>query len=53
MEYNSSLPIYLQVANLIKRDIVTGTWGKASFRTGTGGVLHHQSEYGQPCIQRA
>ena len=24
MEYNSSLPIYLQVANLIKRDIVTG-----------------------------
>ena len=23
MEYNSSLPIYLQVANLIKRDIVT------------------------------
>ena len=37
MEYNSSLPIYLQVANLIKRDIVT----------------HHQSEYGQPCIQRA
>jgi len=22
MEYNSSLPIYLQVANLIKRDIV-------------------------------
>lgn len=56
MEYNSSLPIYLQVANLIKRDIVTGKrehWGKASFRTGTGGVLHHQSEYGQPCIQRA
>ena len=24
MEYNSSLPIYLQVADLIKRDIVTG-----------------------------
>lgn len=24
MECNSSLPIYLQVANLIKRDIVTG-----------------------------
>ena len=24
MEYNSSLPIYLQVANLLKRDIVTG-----------------------------
>lgn len=24
MEYNSSLPIYLQVDNLIKRDIVTG-----------------------------
>lgn len=24
MEYNLSLPIYLQVANLIKRDIVTG-----------------------------
>ena len=24
MEYNSSLPIYLQVAYLIKRDIVTG-----------------------------
>ena len=24
MEYNSALPIYLQVANVIKRDIVTG-----------------------------
>ncbi|MEI3434549.1 MAG: GntR family transcriptional regulator [Clostridia bacterium] len=24
MEYNSSLPIYLQAANSIKRDIVTG-----------------------------
>ena len=44
MEYNSSLPIYLQVANLIKRDIVTG-------KRELGEKL--QSEYGQPCIQRA
>lgn len=26
MEYNPALPIYLQVANSIKRDIVTGSW---------------------------
>ena len=56
MEYNPALPIYLQAANSIKRDIVTGKrdpGSQASLRAGPGGGLHHQSEYGQPRIQGA
>ena len=40
MEFENNIPIYIQVINQIKKDIITAIHKR------TGGFISHQSEYG-------
>lgn len=49
MEFENNIPIYIQVINQIKKDIITGKLPmgcETAIHKRTGGFISHQSEYG-------